>query len=369
LFGAVLTLRLCRALKKKKSLKGIPGLYLKKNGKVVNTGLAPLVDLNKLPDLPYGLVNVNDYLQRRGQVLVLDMETSRGCPYRCRFCYNPHYNLGRWRALKAEIVLERLAFLRKKYNVRGIFFIDDEFFIDLGRARKIIEGLRKMNFSWSIQGVTARSILAMDDEYLRMLEEAGCEQLNIGAESGSPRILKMVNKGIGVEEILAVNRKLRPYKIMPWYYFMIGFPGETKKDAEKTLDLVLRLLEENPRAKISGIGCFTPYPGTPLFEEAKKRGFAPPEDLLGWRTFAVDQINIPWIKGEKKKMVEAVQFTSFFVDQKARDIASSPLVRAAANLYRPFARLRLRRRFWGLPLDIMLGNQIKKKLARERNLL
>lgn len=361
-------LKLAQAIRKKKSLKRVPGIVFKKRGEIEDSGSAQMVDLNKMPDLPYGLIKVGDYLQRRGKVLALDMETSRGCPFRCRFCYNPFYNQRRWRALEPEIVLERLAFVRGKYGVRGIFFIDDEFFIDLLRARKIVEGLKKMNFSWSIQGVTARSILAMDDGYLRMLEEAGCEQLNIGAESGSTRILKMVEKGITPKEILAVNKKLRPYKIMPWYYFMIGFPGETKKEAEMTLDLVLQILRENPQAKVSGIGCFTPYPGTPLFEEAKRRGFSPPKDLLGWSTFSVDQINTPWITGEKRRIIEAVQFTSFFVDQKARDIASSLLVRAATNLYRPIARWRLKRRFWGLPLDIIIGNQIKKKLARERKM-
>jgi len=359
-------LRLARALKKKRSLERIPGLYFKKNNRLIYTGQAPLVDLNKMPDIPYQLVDVHQYLPRRGEVLALDMETSRGCPYKCRFCYNPFFNRGRWRALKANLVLERIKKVVDKYQIKGIWFIDDEFFIDLKRARRIIEGLIRMKLHWSIQGVTAKSVLAMDENFLRLLEKSGCEQLNIGAESGSARILKMVNKGITPEEILAVNRKLRPFNIMPWFYFMIGFPRETKKDVERTINLVLRLLKENPKAKISAIGCFTPYPGTPLFEEAEKQGFIPPDDLLGRRTFAVDQINVPWIKGDKKAMVEAVQFASFFVDEKTRDIASSPLVRTIAYLYRPLARFRLKHQFWGLPLDILVGNKIKKELACKR---
>ncbi|MFZ5366489.1 MAG: B12-binding domain-containing radical SAM protein [Patescibacteria group bacterium] len=359
-------LKLARGLKKKKSLKAIPGLYFKKGNKVIYTRQAPLVDLNKMPDIPYELVDVYQYLPRRGKVTALDMETSRGCPYRCRFCYNPFFNRGRWRALKAEIVLARIRKIVEKYKIKGIWFIDDEFFIDLKRAREIIEGLIELNLHWTIQGVTANSVLRMDDSFLSLLEKSGCEQLNIGAESGSLRILKMVEKGITPQDILRVNRKLKPYKIMPWFYFMIGFPQETKTDVHKTINLVLRLLKENPRAKVSGIGCFTPYPGTSLFEEAKKEGFVPPKDLLGWRTFSVDQINVPWLKGEKKAMVEAVQFASFFVDEKARDVASSLLVRLIAELYRPIAHWRLKRKFWGLPFDVMIGNRIKKELAKRR---
>ena len=360
-------LKLARALKKKKTLKEIPGLYFKKeNGEVVYTGQPSLVDLNQMPDIPYQLVDVYEYLPRRGEVTALDMETSRGCPYRCRFCYNPFFNRGRWRALKAEIVLERVRKIIKKYKIKGIWFIDDEFFIDLKRARKIIEGLLKMNLHWTVQGVTAKSVLAMDKDFLSLLEKSGCEQLNIGAESGSARILKMVNKGITPEDILTVNRKLKPYNIIPWFYFMIGFPKETESDVDKTIRLVLRLLQENPKAKVSGIGCFTPYPGTSLFEEAKKYGYQPPDNLLGWKTYAVDQINVPWIKGKLKREIEAIQFASFFVDEKARDVASSLLVRLIADLYRPIARFRLKRKFWGLPIDIMIGNRIKKELAKRR---
>jgi len=359
-------LKLARALKKRQSLKKIPGLYFKKSDEVIFTGPAPLVDLNQMQDIPYHLVDVFRYLPRRGGVAALDMETSRGCPFRCRFCYNPFFNRGRWRALKSEIVLKRVEKAVQKYRIKGLWFVDDEFFIDLKRAREIIEGLLQMRLHWTIQGVTAKSVLAMDESFLSLLEKSGCEQLNIGAESGSPRILKMVNKGITPEDILAVNRKLKPYRIMPWFYFMIGFPGETKNDIDKTLKLVLQLLKENPKAKISGIGCFTPYPGTPMFEEAKKSNFLPPKNLLDWRTFAVDQINVPWIKGRKKVMIEAIQFASFFIDDKARDVIRSPLIRLIASCYRPVARFRLKQKFWGFPLEILIGNKIKKGLARKR---
>ncbi len=357
-------LKLAQALKGKRSLKGIAGLYFKKEGKIFSTKAGKQVDLNKMPDIPYQLVRVKDYLPRREGVATIDMETSRGCPFKCRFCYNPFFNRGRWRALKAKTVLARVKKVREKYGIKGVWFIDDEFFIDLDRAKKIIQGLKKMKISWTIQGVTVKSVMKMDDQYLKILEQSGCSQLNLGAESGSTRILKMVNKGITPQDIIKVNQKLKPFKIMPWYYFMIGFPGETEKEMDKTVSLVLRLFKENPRAKISGIGCFTPYPGTPLFEEAIKRGFEPPDHLLGWRTYAVDQINVPWLKGRLKTKVEAIQFGSFFIDEKARDVVRSELVRWIGKLYQPLVRFRLRHNFYYFPLDIWIGNQIKKRLAR-----
>ena len=242
--------------------------------------------------------------------------------------------------------------------------MDDEFFIDKKRAQAIIEGLTKIDVQWEIQGVTAKSILSMDDEYLKMLEASNCQQINIGAESGSDRILKMVDKGITAQDIIDTNLKLKPYNIMPWYYFMIGFPSETKEEQDLTINLVMKLLKENPKAKISGIGCFTPYPGTELFEMAKGYGYTPPKKLLDWSTYAVDRINIPWLTGKMRRRVETIQFSSFFVDQKTRDVAGSWWIKFLAWLYRPIAKFRFSHHFYLFPVDALIGNVIKRKLAK-----
>ena len=174
----------------------------------------------------------------------------------------------------------------------------------------------------------------------------------------------MVEKKLTVRQIVEVNRKLRKYDLVPWYYFMIGFPGERDEEQKMTIDLVVKLLAENPKAKISGIGCFTPYPGTALFQEAVKLGYKPPEKLLDWSSYAVDQINVPWLRGDKKRKIQTIQFASFFIDQKPEDVAGSWWVRLAAKIYRPLAKLRFRWHFYDFPLDTLLGNIIKKKLSQ-----
>ncbi len=127
--------------------------------------------------------------------------------------------------------MERIERVIKKFKVKGIWFIDDEFFVDLGRARKIIERLKELNLTWTVQGTRIRSALGMNDGYLKMLEESGCRQLNFGVETGSERILKKIHKGITVADVLRVNKKFARYNIVPWYYFMIGFPYE--RDIER----------------------------------------------------------------------------------------------------------------------------------------
>lgn len=362
--GEITALELARVLQNNKSLEGLEGISYKKGNEIIKNLNRTLVDFNQMPDLPYHLVEIQKYLPKREGVPTIDMESSRGCPYNCQFCYNPAFNLRKWRAINPELVLQRIKNLRDNHGVRGVWFVDDEFFIDLKRARKIIEGLIELGIKWEIQGARADSLLKMDDEYLKLLEKSNCQQINIGAESGSARILKMVDKRITIEQLIEVNQKLKHYNFMPWYYFMIGFPTETEKEQDLTINLAMKLLKENPMAKISGIGCYTPYPGTALFNMAREHGYQPPQRLIDWSTYAVDQINIPWLKGKMKRRVEAIQFASFFVDQKGEHIANAWWIKLGVKLYRPIARIRFKHHFYGFPLDIFLGNIIKKKLAQ-----
>lgn len=362
--GEVTTLELAKALRDNKPLESVAGISFKKNGQIVKNPDRPLVNFNEMPDLPYHLVDVSRHLPKREGVPTIDMETSRGCPFNCKFCYNPAFNLRKWRAYDPDLILNRIKKLKEEFGIKGVWFIDDEFFIDVKRARQIIEGLIGLNMQWEIQGARADSLLSMDDDYLKLLERSNCKQINIGAESGSDRILKMVEKKITTQQIIEVNRKLKPYNLMPWFYFMIGFPTETMEEQEMTINLAMKILEENPKAKISGIGCFTPYPGTQLFEEAVKLGYRSPTKLLDWSTYAVDQINIPWLTGKMRQRVETIQFASFFVDRKSDDVASSWLVKFIGRLYRPFARYRFKHNYYKFPIDTFFGNIIKKRLAQ-----
>jgi radical SAM superfamily enzyme YgiQ (UPF0313 family) len=357
-------LQLARALKNGISLNTITGLWYKKNGIIQKNEQRPRAELSTYPDIPYDLVNVNNYLPLRFGKPALDLESSRGCPYRCTFCYNPTMNLRKWRAWPAEKILERVKRFKDKYGVEAVWFVDDEFFINLKRARKIIEGLVEIGVQYTIQGITIHQGLAMEDSFIKLLNNSGCLQLNFGAESGSDRILKMVSKGISRQDIIDCNRKFRKVGISPWYYFMIGFPTETTEEMKETLRFACSLLEENPDAKISGIGCYTPYPGTPLFDESKKFGYVPPDKLIEWTTYSVDHINIPWLSQEQKKIVRMAQFTSFFADDKRHDISAPWYIKVLGALYKPFARFRMKHCFLTFPFEIFIGEKFKEAIHR-----
>ncbi len=364
--GEVTLVELARALKNKTPLNEVKGLTYKENGKLIKTPDREYLELDDYPVPPYELVDVTKYLPLRFGKPTIDIESSRGCPFTCTFCYNPHVNHCRWMALKAETVLERVKYFKEKYGINSVWFIDDEMFVDLKRAKVIVEGLTKMKVKWTVQGITVKSVLRMDDAYLKMLSDAGCKQLNLGGESGCVRIHEMTKKGITPEKILEVNKKLKGSGVSPWYYFIGGFPTETEEELKMTVDLIVRILKENKQAKISGIGCYTPYPGTEMFKQSVELGYQPPKELMGWSTYAVDNINTPWVTGRRKKLIEGLQFASFFIDDKPSDVNAPWYVQAAAFLYRPIAKFRLKHMYFGFPLEIIIGNKIKKRIANQK---
>jgi radical SAM superfamily enzyme YgiQ (UPF0313 family) len=322
-------------------LDGIMGIWYKRSGSIRSNPDRDFLDLDTLPDIPYHLVDVKKYLPMQFGMPTLYMQTSRGCPHRCTYCYNAVFNMRKWRPMSAEKTAERIADARHDFGVKNFYFVDDNFFTDLKRAREIAERITELDVKWQVQGVCVSDVDKMDDGYLRAIEKSGCLQFRIGAESGSQRILEMIKKKTTVEQIKEVNRKLVSFNIAPYYHFLCGYPGETLDELRKSIELAFLLLRENPRARISPLHCFTPEPGTEMYELAVNEGFIPPAKLEGWtgtdRRTAYNPKN--------KELLEGLNFVSLFIDKKSDDVAS-PLIRLFAKFYRPIARYRMEKMFF-----------------------
>jgi radical SAM superfamily enzyme YgiQ (UPF0313 family) len=176
----------------------------------------------------------------------------------------------------------------------------------------------------------------------------------IGVESGSDRVLKAIGKTITVDKVLKANKLLADTEIIPTYNFILGFPGETGEEVQATIDLVFRLLDENPQAEVAPLYCFTPYPGTVLYDEAVEAGFEPPGDLDGWADFEWSRLNVPWLDEEQRRRLESLYFYSLFLDRKYRHDLDSPQLQALARIYSPVARARVRNMFLDAPLELKL---------------
>lgn len=304
--GEVTFPRLLKALKNKNkqefnTIKGIG--YKDASGTHINEWQNHL-DLNNLPDLPYYLLEMDKYITKRdGFKRCLTLETSRGCPHNCTFCSNPIIHKRKWRSLNVENIIRRINYLQDEFNLDGIVFQEDNFFVDPQRIKKFCEKIIINNIGWKAN-CRIKYLLEKDRSFLKMLENAGCKMLQFGVESGSDRILNLLNKGITTDDILKINTKLAKTNILCRYNFIVGMPTETEEEIQRTLNFIDKLKTENANLDFPFLNIYTPWPGTNLFDLAVENGFNPPNSLEGWSRFNWNFCNLPWLNERITKFLE-----------------------------------------------------------------
>lgn len=277
----------------------IQGLYWRDERGVPGTaGERGLLDMAKAPPAAWHLIDPSRYFG-------VGIETARGCPWRCRFCFNRNYNKGRWRAKAVPTVLEEMSLLRKRYGHDMVWLVDDNYFTQLDRVRRISEGLveANMGLGWST-AARANTIATLDPDLVELLKRSGLRILFVGVESGSPRTLEYIQKDCTVEQIETMARRAAQHQLQVHSSLVVGFPEETEEDWGQTFDLMDRLRTIHPGIVLEDVFIFTPYPGTELYEEALKMGFVPPAGLEAWGNFSFYDCNLPWLTPQQKSMLQ-----------------------------------------------------------------
>ena len=358
--GEITFLELVRALKEGRSdFDNIKGLWFKRAAAAIGNEKREFCQLDKLPQLPYELVDLKYYLPTFMGRRTLYFETSRGCPNNCAFCYNSRYHYRKWRCQSVEKVIGNIKDIVHNRKINSFYIIDDNFFVDLERAYKITERIVKerLDIYWEYQGITISSALKMGPEYIRLLEKSGVKKVHFGAESGSNKILKLIDKRITVDDILEVNRRFKGFDIIVQYNFMSGFPTETVDDIRSTVNLAFRLMRENRKAIISPICPYMPYPGTKMYDDAIKMGLTNRQRLEDW--IETDYGDNIWTSKEKMRLLKSLFFSSMFLDRhRQRNMVENPFIKLAINLYRPIAKLRIRYLYFDFMPEISLKEKI-----------
>ena len=347
---------LVHAIESNTPLHQIPGIYFKENGKLQWSPPRGFINLDAEPPLSYHLVDINLYRRNLFGVDHITFNSSRGCTFRCSFCWDPVMHQRKWRAMQPGTVLEQLKRAIKDYNIRGFLFSDDHFFIDMKRAYGILEEIVRadLNIMISKLQIRADTICKMDRDFLDLLVRAGVKRLTVGVESGNQRILDLIKKDVTVEEVIEANAKLAPYPIVPLYLFMMGLPTETPDEFYQSIQLAERLLKENPQA-VKTFNIYTPYPGTELYDLALQLGLKQPERLEDWAKFNFR--NVPkesaWMNSETRKLVENLDLPLMFLGNHFTESyrKTNPIITALGKLYSPVARYRVDNLDVRLPLE------------------
>lgn len=320
-------LNLIKAIENGGDYENVRGLGYKKDNNIFLNQLADFINLDDLPPLPYHLLDIEKYIAkhsfasgRPGRNIAF--YTSRGCPHTCSFCYNQKFNKRKWRGESAEHIIARIKDLIEKYQITALEIEDDEFFANFERAKKIAELILSNDLKIEIFTTCRIDYVVnfMDEKFLDLIRRAGFKALAFGVESGSPKIQKSINKRITNEQVLTAVLKLKKASIESKYYFMVGFPCETKEDVYATADLIGKMKEANHEIRIASPRIYTPYPGTDLYELSVKQGFKTPLSLEEWANYDFNTVKTPWVNKRLEKIIRNVIFLNKFMGLKEKKI-------------------------------------------------
>ena len=250
---------LYRCVKARRDFTHLTGISYRRNGQVRHNQDAPVIqDLDSLPPFPYHLFTSPRY--DLGFIV-----SSRGCPYHCIFCSNRVTTGKRYRYRNTEAVVAELEILYAKYHRRFVLFLDDNLLVNKKRIYLLLEEIqakglhKKMTFSFQARGDN------VDEALLRDLYRSGFRSVFFGLETASERIMQLLKKGETVAQCLEAVRMAKQAGFHVSATFIYALPTETHADrmdcARLSRELELDMVRFNNA---------TPYPGTELYEIAKR---------------------------------------------------------------------------------------------------
>jgi radical SAM superfamily enzyme YgiQ (UPF0313 family) len=274
--GEVTMSEIAKALKENTRFSAIDGIVYRKDGQiVVNKSRALIENLDAIPFPARHLLPMSRYTVLGQKTVLASMITSRGCPFHCIFCSSSLMYGKQFRSRSPENVVDEIEEIVTKYKTHALEFLDDTFTVNKHRAEEIARQIiqRKLDVRW-IFGSRADLITK---DLLNVFKKAGCYMFYLGVESGSERVLKTLKKGISLQQVRDALRAAREVGIEVTGSFIFGSPDETKADAMATINFA-----REAGFDFAQFTSMTPYPGTEVYELAKRDGLIMTED---WSKF------------------------------------------------------------------------------------
>lgn len=287
----------------------IAGLTFRDEGRVKTTPDRPLHrELDDFPIPARHLLDMELYTRHSHTVIrgvhmrATSIFTARGCPFRCTFCACPMIFGNRVSFHSPEYVIAEVEHLIDTYKIEGLYFAEDMFLSNKQRAKEICDLMMEHGLPEKIKWAAQLRADFAKPEFLKMLKDAGCIQVEYGYESGSQKMLDIMKKKMDVSKNFESARATKEAGLRLHANFIIGMPHETLKDLEATVDMLRTMAPDS-----IGYNKLIPLPGTEVYDELMKEG-----KLSGdWKTHTLDNLtynysDIPDAEFEKryKEIVE-----------------------------------------------------------------
>jgi anaerobic magnesium-protoporphyrin IX monomethyl ester cyclase len=264
-------------------LDGVAGTVARRGGELVHgPPRAPVADLDSLPMPAIDLLPMARYRSLDLPSPFVSMVTSRGCPFRCRYCSQVYVG-GMYRSHGPARVVAEMVRARRKFGAREIVFFDETFTLERDWVFEVCERIlaADLDVPWNVRTRVDR----LDRETLVAMHEAGCISVHVGIESGSPRVQKLMNKNLDLSGIGDALQGAREIGMETRGYFLIGYPGETREEIGQTIQLACDLPLDWASFTVT-----TPLPRIGITEDALADGRMAVDY---WREYTLGRVGEP----------------------------------------------------------------------------
>ncbi len=246
----------------------VAGLVWREDGAVrTNPRGGYVYNLDEFPFPDRSLLDHELYhcdVPHKGWVRFSTLITMRGCPFECVFCSEHVVNGRKLRLRSPKNIVDEMVECKRKYGVDHFVFVDSTLTIAKKHMLDLCAEIRRRRVKVTWEGWTRANLV--DEDLLRTMKDAGLVRISFGIESGDPEILKIIKKQVSHNHIRAAYKLVKKLGIEATCSVMIGHPGETRKSVEATINLIRSI----PEIRYSPLSISTPYPGTELYEMAKR---------------------------------------------------------------------------------------------------
>lgn len=244
-------------------LSEVAGLHL---GQGPTAARARIVDLDGLPDPAWDLAPLDRYREawreRHGR-FSMHLVSSRGCPFRCNWCAKPIYGAA-FETLSPRRVAEQTARLKFEFGAEHVWFADDIFALRADWTWEFAREIERLDARLPFKMQSRCGLMTRD--VAEDLARAGCEEVWMGAESGSQQVLDAMDKDMAIEQIAAARENLRRHGIRAGYFLQFGYPGETWREIEQTVEMVRSTEPDDV-----GVSVSYPLPGTTFYDRVAEQ--------------------------------------------------------------------------------------------------
>ncbi len=305
-----------------------PGAQFWENGKLTTVpklGLIepldniPFPDRDSVADIE-SIITLDSYRRfNKSGLRSMQVTTSRGCPYKCKFC-QPSIMWDKFRLHSPEYIAEEINFIVSRYGIKAIHFEDDLFVSNKNRIAALIDQLGKKNLLNKIVYYAAGRTRQIDNEWLTLLKKLGVVKLEFGIESGSDAVAQYLKSGATSNEITkSTIQLLNQAGITVYASFIAGSPTESTTDLQQTWQLIKWIKRNHPHNSC-GLSLATPLPGTQLWDYAVQNSIINPADI-NWdklnslAKFPADESKYYHLNNriEPGKLLRKVRFINFLM--------------------------------------------------------